>query len=116
VHRKGATAARKGQVGIIPGSMCTKSYIVTGKGDKDSFMSCSHGSGRNFSRKEAMRRIDSGIDASVENQLGDVMVFGSNDIRDEVSSAYKDITNVMKYQEDLVDIVHEFTPIAVLKG
>lgn len=116
VHRKGATAARGGQVGIIPGSMCTKSYIVTGKGDKDSFMSCSHGSGRNFSRKEAMRRIDGGIDASVEDQLGDVMAFGSNDIRDEVASAYKDITNVMKYQSDLVHIDVELTPIAVLKG
>lgn len=116
VHRKGATSARNGQIGIIPGSMCTKSYIVRGKGDKDSFMSCSHGSGRNFGRKESIRRIDSGLDAPVEEQLGDVMLFGSDDVRDEVGSSYKDITNVMKYQKHLVDIVHELTPIAVLKG
>lgn len=116
VHRKGATAARKGQQGIIPGSMCTKSYIVRGKGDVDSFMSCSHGSGRNFGRKESIRRIESGLDPSVEDQLGEVSVYGTNDVRDEVGSSYKNIEDVMKYQNDLVDIEVELTPIAVLKG
>ena len=116
VHRKGATSAREGQIGIIPGSMCTKSYIVRGKGNKDSFMSCSHGSGRNFSRTESKRRIADGTDASVSDQLGDVMVFGTNDVSDEVGSSYKNVEDVMAYQSDLVDIVEELTPIAVLKG
>ena len=116
VHRKGATSARKGQVGIIPGSMCTKSFIVTGKGNKDSFMSCSHGSGRNFSRKESFRRIEAGLDAPVAEQLGDVMLFGAQDVGDEVGSSYKNVEDVMRHQEDLVDINYELTPLAVLKG
>lgn len=116
VHRKGATSARENQIGIIPGSMCTKSYIVRGKGDGHSFMSCSHGSGRNFSRKEAKRRIDDGIDPSQEDQLNGVKVFGASDVRDEVSSAYKNVEDVMGYQTDLVEILHELRPLAVLKG
>lgn len=116
VHRKGATCARKGMIGIIPGSMCTKSYIVEGLGNPESFNSCSHGSGRNFSRTEARKRIEDGIDEPIMDQLGDVLVFGSTDFEDEGKSAYKDVEDVMKNQEDLVKIVTELTPIAVLKG
>jgi len=116
VHRKGATCARKGMFGIIPGSMCTKSYIVRGLGCEDSLTSCSHGSGRNFSRTEARKRIEDGTDAPILEQLGDVLVFGSTDYEDEGKSAYKDVENVMANQEDLVEIVEELIPIAVLKG
>lgn len=116
VHRKGATCARKGMVGIIPGSMCTKSYIVEGLGNPESFNSCSHGSGRNFSRTEARRRIEDGTDEPIMDQLGDVLVFGSTDFEDEGKSAYKNVEDVMANQEDLVKIVTTLTPIAVLKG
>lgn len=118
VHRKGATLARPQTVGIIPGSMTTRSYIVQGKGSKDSFDSCSHGSGRNFSRTEAKRRVKEGIDPSQESQLGkaNVELYGTRHAHDELGSAYKDVSVVMENQSDLVDIKVELKPIAVLKG
>ena len=116
IHRKGATLARKTTVGIIPGSMCSKSYIVKGKENSDSFNSCSHGAGRPFSRTEARKRIAAGIDPPQHQQLGKVELFGSEDVHDELGSAYKDISTVMFNQQDLVDIQTELHPVAVLKG
>lgn len=116
VHRKGATLARDGTIGIIPGSMCTHSYIVRGLGNPDSMNSCSHGSGRNFSRTEAKRRVDQGTDLDQPSQLGNVRLYGATDVRDELGSAYKNVEDVMQYQNDLVEITHKMTPIAVLKG
>lgn len=114
VHRKGATLAREGTVGIIPGSQGTHSYIVRGKGNPDSFNSCSHGAGRRIGRKQAKRELNlvdeqerlRGIVHSVRN-VGDL---------DEAPSAYKDIEEVMANQEDLVEILVTLTPLGVLKG
>lgn len=116
VHRKGATRAYEGEIGIIPGSQGTKSYIVKGKGNPDSFKSCSHGAGRLLSRTKARDEL------SVENEkkkLDDMGVIhsirGKKDL-DEAPSAYKNIDVVMKNQKDLVDILVELTPLAVIKG
>lgn len=118
VHRKGATCVRKGVTGIIPGSMTTKSYIVDGLGSTESFHSCSHGSGRPFSRTEARKRVEAGTDASQEDQLtsAGVTVYGAEDVSDELGTSYKDISTVMDLQTDLVSIRTELTPVAVLKG
>lgn len=116
VHRKGATPARPNIVGIIPGSMCSKSYIVSGKAEKDSFSSCSHGAGRSFSRTQARKRVEDGTDPSQSSQLGSVKLFGTENAHDELGSAYKDISVVMQNQDDLVDIKIELSPVAVIKG
>ena len=118
VHRKGATLARQQTTGIIPGSMCAKSYIVKGKGSKDSFMSCSHGAGRNFSRSEAKRQVAEGEVPTQKAQLqsAGVSVHGASEVHDELGHAYKDISVVMANQSDLIDIHEELTPVAVLKG
>ena len=116
VHRKGATLARKTTVGIIPGSMCSKSYIVKGKENPDSFNSCSHGAGRPYSRTEAKRRVKEGLDPSQASQLGNVELYGVREAHDELGSAYKEIGQVMLNQRDLVEIQVELKPIAVLKG
>jgi tRNA-splicing ligase RtcB len=116
VHRKGATLARNITTGIIPGSMCSKSYIVKGLNNADSFTSCSHGAGRNFSRTTAKKRIADGIDPPQFQQLGDVELFGVRECHDELGSAYKDISRVMSNQQDLVKVEVELKPIAVLKG
>ena len=116
VHRKGATSARDGEIGIIPGSQGTCSYIVRGKGNTDSFMSCSHGAGRAMGRKQAERTLDLATEQKRLNDLG-VMhaIRGVNDL-DEAPGAYKNIDIVMAEQSDLVDIVTKLTPIAVIKG
>jgi len=114
VHRKGATSARKSELGIIPGSQGTKSYIVRGLGNPQSFNSCSHGAGRTMGRKQAKRELDlaeqqallEGVVHSVRN-VGDL---------DEAPGAYKDIAVVMENQKDLVEIVTELTPLGVVKG
>jgi len=118
VHRKGATLARQKTTGIIPGSMCSKSYIVQGKGEKESFMSCSHGAGRNFSRTEAKKQIEQGNVPNQKTQLqsAGVTLYGASEVHDELGHAYKDISTVMSSQTDLVDIRKELTPVAVLKG
>jgi tRNA-splicing ligase RtcB len=116
VHRKGATSAYEGQLGIIPGSQGTKSYIVKGKGNILSFKSCSHGAGRRLSRKKAREEL------SLENEIKNLERKGIiHSIRtekdlDEAANAYKDISVVMEEQKDLVDIVTELTPLAVIKG
>lgn len=119
VHRKGATSARLGEVGIIPGSMGTKSYIVEGLGNVQSFMSCSHGAGRKMGRMEASRTItleeaDKSMEGVVYGRWGKDRK-GNLDFG-EAPQAYKDIDVVMENQKDLVKILVELKPLAVVKG
>jgi len=113
LHRKGATLATPGLRGIIPGSMGSKSYIVVGKGNPDSFQSCSHGAGRRMSRSEAFRRITKD---ELKHEMGGVVLRHASDVRDEAPQAYKDIDEVMAAQADLVDIKVTLTPLGVVKG
>ncbi len=116
VHRKGATSAQKGQLGIIPGSQGSKSYIVWGKGNPDSFNSCSHGAGRKMGRKEAQRKLNLMAERSRLDKMG--IIHALNTVRDldEAAGAYKDIDQVMKLQTDLVEPIIELKPLAVVKG
>ncbi len=116
VHRKGATLADEGTVGIIPGSQGTKSYIVKGKGNPESFNSCSHGAGRVMGRKHAQRTLNLKEEIRKLNEKGVIHAVRSVRDLDEAASAYKDIDLVMKNQEDLVEILIELTPMAVIKG
>jgi len=111
--RKGAISARVGQWGIIPGSMGTKSYIVQGKGNAESFCSCSHGAGRRMGRKEAKRRFK--IDDIIAQTQG-VECRKDEDVIDEIPAAYKPIDEVMENQNDLVDIVHTLKQVICIKG
>ncbi len=114
VHRKGATSAKVGELGIIPGSMGSTSYIVKGKGNIHSFMSCSHGAGRTMSRKQA--KLTLSFD-DFEEQMKDIVSVDVNENHlDESPMAYKPIQEVMELQKDLVSIVVELTPIANCKG
>ena len=116
VHRKGATRAYEGEIGIIPGSQGTKSFIVQGKGNPESFKSCSHGAGRVMSRKKAIRELDLDAEIAKLDQKGIIHGIRHKSDLDEASSAYKDIDVVMQNQNDLVDILVELTPLAVVKG
>ena len=116
VHRKGATQARKGQWGIIPGSQGSKSYIVRGKGNPESFESCSHGAGRKMGRNEARRTLILEEEIRKLDQKGVLHAIRGKYDLDEAPSAYKDIDWVMENQKDLVDIEIELTPLAVVKG
>lgn len=116
VHRKGATLAREGTIGIIPGSQGTKSYIVQGKGNKASLCSCSHGAGRKMSRVQARKNLDLETEKRLLDEKGIIHAIRNVDDLDEASSAYKDIDIVMEEQKDLVDILIELTPLAVIKG
>lgn len=116
VHRKGATLAREGTIGLIPGSQGTKSYIVKGKGNPDSFMSCSHGAGRKMGRKQAQRELDLETEQKVLDNQGIVHSIRSITDLDEAAGAYKDISVVMDNQSDLVDIIVELSPLAVIKA
>lgn len=114
VHRKGATSARKDEIGIIPGSQGTSSYIVRGLGNQDSFTSCSHGAGRKMGRKQACKTL-----SLIEQQAmmqGIIHSIRTEKDLDEAPGAYKDIDVVMENQKDLVEIVTKLTPIAVVKG
>lgn len=117
VTRKGATSAKRGQLGIIPGSMGTGSYIVRGRGETDSWQSCSHGAGRAMSRKHAFRHID---EKSFVNQMRDRGILWdsrfADKVKDEAPAAYKDLTEVMQNQEGLVEIVHHLQPLINMKG
>ena len=114
VHRKGATLARKGAIGIIPGSMGTKSYIVEGLGNKESFESCSHGAGRRMGRMEAKRvLVLADEQAKMEGILGAPR---NQDELEEAPGAYKNIDIVMENQKELVKILIELKPLAVIKG
>lgn len=116
VHRKGATLATKGTVGIIPGSQGSHSYIVRGKGNPESFNSCSHGAGRVMGRKQAQRSLNLKEEIKKLNEKGIIHAIRTQKDLDEATSAYKNIDVVMKNQKDLVDILHQLTPLAVLKG
>ncbi len=111
--RKGAVSARAGELGIIPGSMGARSYIVRGKGNTDSFHSCSHGAGRTMSRTEARRRFT--IDDHVAATQG-VECRKDADVIDETPMAYKSIDAVMDAQRDLVDVVHTLRQVVCVKG
>jgi tRNA-splicing ligase RtcB len=113
VTRKGAVRAREGDMGIIPGSMGARSYIVRGKGSMESFMSCSHGAGRAMSRTEAKRRF------SVEDHkrmTEGVECRKDAEVIDETPAAYKSIEAVMAAQSDLVEIVHTLRQVVCVKG
>lgn len=116
IHRKGATLATEDTIGIIPGSQGTKSYIVKGKGNAESFNSCSHGAGRKMGRGQAQRDL---ILEDEIKRLDDIGVIhairGVKDL-DEASGAYKDIDVVMENQKDLVEVLVELTPLGVIKG
>lgn len=116
VHRKGATSAKLGEIGIIPGSQGTKSYIVEGLGNPESFTSCSHGAGRVMSRSAAIRKLNLEEEQQKLDQLGIIHSIRSKSDLEEASSAYKDISQVMAFQSDLVKIKVELTPLAVIKG
>jgi tRNA-splicing ligase RtcB (3'-phosphate/5'-hydroxy nucleic acid ligase) len=111
--RKGAVRAGAGELGIIPGSMGAKSFIVRGKGNADSFETCSHGAGRAMSRQEAKRRF------TLEDHMratAHVECRKDEGVIDETPSAYKDIDAVMKAQDDLVEIVHTLRQVVCVKG
>lgn len=116
VHRKGATKASVGLVGVIPGSQGTKSYIVQGKGNQESFNSCSHGAGRKMGRKAAQRTLDFLDEVRKLDEMGVVHSIRSSKDLDEAPGAYKDISEVMRNQEDLVEVLVELTPLGVIKG
>lgn len=113
ITRKGAVSAKLGELGIIPGSMGTKSYIVSGKGCCDSYHSCSHGAGRKMSRNQAKKFFDV---AALEAQTLGVECRKDADIIDEIPGAYKDIDAVMEAQKELVDIVHTLKAVLCIKG
>jgi tRNA-splicing ligase RtcB len=116
VHRKGATPAYRDQLGIIPGSQGTSSYIVRGKGHPESFMSCSHGAGRLMGRKAAQRDLDLDEEKLKLDSQGILHgIRGKKDL-DEAPGAYKNIEEVMRYQVKLAQIERVLKPIAVIKG
>lgn len=113
ITRKGAIRAREGDLGIIPGSMGQRSYIVRGKGNLDSYCSCSHGAGRSMSRKEAKRRFTV---ADLIAQTEGVECRKDADVIDEIPSSYKNIDEVMANQTDLVEVLHVLKQVVCIKG
>ncbi len=113
VTRKGAIRAAKGEVGIIPGSMGAKSYIVEGLGCEESFQSCSHGAGRKMSRSKAKRSFTR---KDLEAQTKGIECRKDKDVLDEIPSAYKDIESVMQKQSDLVEIKYTLKQVVCIKG
>lgn len=116
VHRKGATRARAGELGMIPGSQGSSSYIVRGLGNPESFESCSHGAGRKLGRRQATRSLDLQEQIDKLNALGVIHAVRNKADLDEAPGAYKDIDEVMENQKDLAEIVIKLRPLAVLKG
>ena len=116
VHRKGAVRARAGEVGIIPGSQGTSSYIVEGLGNPDSFMSSSHGAGRLMSRTQAIKTLS--LEDEIKKMESKGIIHGMRSQRDldEAASAYKDIDQVIALEADLVKVKTKLEPIAVIKG
>jgi tRNA-splicing ligase RtcB len=114
IHRKGATLATKETIGIIPGSMGTKSYIVKGLGNPESFNSCSHGAGRKMSRTKAITELNL---EEEQNKMEGILGAPRNKSElEEAPGAYKDIDVVMENQKDLVEVLVELKPLAVIKG
>lgn len=116
VHRKGATLARENTIGIIPGSQGTASYIVKGRGNEASLCSCSHGAGRKMSRKKAQETLDLQKEKEILEKQGIIHSLNSKKSLDEASSAYKNIDIVMEEQKDLVEVLVQLKPLAVVKG
>lgn len=116
IHRKGATSARDGEIGLIPGSQGTASYVVRGKGNKESFTSCSHGAGRKMGREEAKKTLDLIAEQKRLDDRGIIHSVRNKEDLDEASGSYKDIDVVMAEQTDLVDIVVKLEPLGVIKG
>ena len=113
VTRKGAVRARLGELGIIPGSMGARSFIVRGKGNPESFCSCSHGAGRAMSRGEAKRRFT--VEDHARATAG-IECRKDADVIDETPMAYKPIDAVMAAQADLVEVVHTLRQVVCVKG
>jgi tRNA-splicing ligase RtcB len=113
VTRKGAIRAREGDIGIIPGSMGARSYIVRGLGNKDSYCSCSHGAGRKMSRSQAKQNFDR---KDLREQTHGIECRKDAGVIDEIPGAYKDIEKVMEYQNDLVEVLHELRQVVCIKG
>lgn len=116
VHRKGATRAAVGEIGLIPGSQGSKSYIVRGLGNTESFASCSHGAGRKLGRKQAQRQLDLKTEVGRLERLGIIHSLRHKKDLEEAAGAYKDIAQVMGNQRDLVEVVTTLQPLAVIKG
>ena len=113
VTRKGAIRAGAGELGIIPGSMGAKSYIVRGRGSEESFQSCAHGAGRRMSRTAARNAFTA---ADVAQQTAGVICRKDRGVADEIPAAYKSIDEVMANQSDLVDVVHTLKQVLCVKG
>jgi tRNA-splicing ligase RtcB len=113
VTRKGAVRAREGDLGIIPGSMGARSYIVRGKGNAEAFHSCSHGAGRVMSREAAKRRFT--LEDHAKATAG-IECRKDAEVIDETPGAYKPIDAVMTAQADLVDVVHTLRQVVCVKG
>jgi tRNA-splicing ligase RtcB (3'-phosphate/5'-hydroxy nucleic acid ligase) len=113
VTRKGAIRAGAGELGIIPGSMGTRSYVVRGRGNPESFMSASHGAGRRMSRGKAKKQFTV---ADLKEQTRGVECRKDQGVLDEIPNAYKDIDKVMAHQSDLVEVVAELKQVLCVKG
>jgi tRNA-splicing ligase RtcB (3'-phosphate/5'-hydroxy nucleic acid ligase) len=111
--RKGAIRAREGELGIIPGSMGARSYIVRGKGNADAFHSCAHGAGRKMSRNTAKKTFSI---EDLKRQTEGVVCRKDSGVLDEIPAAYKDIDEVMANQSDLVEVVHTLKQVLCVKG
>lgn len=116
VHRKGATLAQKGMVGIIPGSQGSASYIVEGLGNSESFCSCSHGAGRVLSRTAAIKSLNLHEEIKRLESQGIIHAIRNQSDMQEATGAYKNIDEVMSQQKDLVAIKTKLLPVAVIKG
>lgn len=113
ITRKGAISAKIGELGIIPGSMGARSYIVRGLGNEQAFGSCAHGAGRRMSRSAAKRRFSR---FDLEAQTAGIECRKDGGVVDEIPAAYKDIDQVMDNQRDLVEIVHTLKQVLCVKG
>jgi tRNA-splicing ligase RtcB len=113
VTRKGAIRAREGDLGIIPGSMGARSYIVRGKGNSESFTSCAHGAGRKMSRAAAEKQF---TQEDLKKLTEGVICRKDKGVIDEIPSAYKNIDTVMANQSDLVEVLHTLKQVVCVKG
>jgi tRNA-splicing ligase RtcB (3'-phosphate/5'-hydroxy nucleic acid ligase) len=113
IHRKGATQASEGMLGVIPGNMRDGSFIVRGKGNPDSLYSSSHGAGRVLSRKQAQKTLSMG---QFSDEMCDVVAKVDLDTLDESPMAYKNIFDVMQLQSDLVEVIDHIRPLVNIKG
>jgi len=116
VHRKGATMAREGQIGIIPGSLGSPSYITQGLGNQDSFCSSPHGAGRKMGRKQAIRELDLKNEIKILNEQNIVHGLRNKNDLDEATGSYKNVDEVVENSKDLVKVLVKLRPLASIKG